>query len=169
MAKRTIIPPAPKPEEITPKVKQRLESWIDYFKKLSPRIVIKTPYDKGFDFDKLKFLAKEATPEWQRNEPNSVKLDGWPTIDSVAFFVQYNSSRHEQNKIFYAQDSFLFCFGDLAFGLDYFEYYDYDDEIQKYKYHLNYPRDAICWKYIAGLIRNRIDEIEKKSVPPIKT
>lgn len=168
MVKRAIVPPAPKPEEITPSIKNLLEKWIDYFRRLSPRIVIKTPFDEGFDLAELKRLAQSNTAEWARDEPESVELDGWPTVDQIAFCVSYDSSKQERNKIFRTQDTYLFCFGDIAFGLGYFEYDEYDDEIEKYRHHLSgYSKIALSWRYITKLIRDRIKEIETGSLPPL--
>lgn len=157
MKRKAIIPECPKPFMITQKVKDNIEKWIQYFKKLSSRIIIKLPSDKDFDFD----LYKSKTIEI--NEiPEGGQLLDYPEKKQITFLLVYDSSLPGQKSEFLIKNTYLFCYYGVAFGLNYFEW-DGDGEDDQYCDNFSlrsYSERALSWEYIAGLLKNRLIEIE---------
>lgn len=157
------VPPPPEPEMITEEAADNVEKWISYFKELSPRIRVMTSFDTNFDLSKWEENAKILTRSHRHSD--NISLLGWPTKEDVAFVVGIDSSVHTGVTNFLASNGFLFCRRDYAFGLDYFEEDDIQEDGFNKEYSLReYSKNALCWKHVAEVIKNRIVEIEK-SIP----
>ena len=159
MKKRTIIPECPKPFTITQKAKGNIEKWIQYLKNLSPRIIIKLPYDNDFDLDSYKAKVKSIQEPYFWDNENIID---WPEKEQITFLLSYDSSLPGHKKELLIKNTYFFCYYDLAFGLDYFKWDgDIDDEPDCDTFSLrSYPKSALSWKYITKLIKDRIIEIE---------
>lgn len=164
MKRRSIIPRAPEPYKIKEKMKENLQKWVDYLKGLSPRVIIKLPSDKDFDLDLYRLKAKELTHTFL--EEND-RFDDWPEVNQVAFVLCYDSSLQEHKKNYLAKNAYIFCYYDTAFGLDYFEAeYDQDDHFMGVYSLESYTENALSWEYIAKIIKDEIQELEK-AIPEI--
>lgn len=170
MAKRTIVPSAPKPREITPIVKERLEAWKKYLLGLSSRVKLMSPGDKAFDWEKTTKLLVKAIGGFDK-----VVIDGWPKEEQVAFIVGYDESPLEDKGVL-LENSYVFCYGGFAFGLHhhYFEQTDtrYDETDEETTEHMGFSggfsERGRTWDYIGGtLIPMWIKEAEEKSVPAL--
>lgn len=161
----TLIPEVPKPFQITEVIQKKYDGWIDYFKKLSRRIIVYQPNDELFT--KILAALEKKTREdiFERSGYEGVELIGWPKKESIAFIVSYDSSLPGHEKTYSAEDCRFFCYGDLAFGITYFESDEGDSS--KYSYS-NYSKSALRWKYVAKLVRERIKEFQKQIIgnPP---
>lgn len=162
MKKRKIIPKAPKPEEITETVMEDCREWINYLTKLSPRVKIILPNDKNFNLDvfRKKVLG-------HINSGDDIVLVGWPKKEEVVMLVSINSSLGDNDPLFLLDDSYLFCWYDLAFGLHYFEW-DGDDDPDNENYSLrNFTQSALTWDYITKMIKLKLEELAK-ATPKLK-
>ncbi len=164
MTKKSIIPSLPAPFVITAQIQKRYDDWIDYFKSMSPRIKIRNPNDEEFDLRKVEILAKQfARHDY---DVEDVLLLDWPEKKNIAFILCYDSALPAATKQeFLDENIHVFCFGDIAFRINYFE--SVDDAMHDFTYGLqNYPPSALLWKYIATLIKDRLIAIETL-VPPV--
>ena len=96
----------------------------------------------------------------------------WPE-EELSFILIFNSSILEDKKQYFADNLYLFYFGNIAFSLRHFEMDStlVDEENDTFEYHdtyslSSYSKDLLEWKFIAKLIKNRIKELEEK-VPPL--
>ena len=92
MSNKTIVPKPLKMLRIKNKTAINLEKWILYFKKLSPRILVKLPSDKDFNlsFYKDKFL------EMIGMDNDNITIYNWPNLEEIAFVVFIDSSLQKQ-------------------------------------------------------------------------
>ncbi len=167
---KKLVPPPPALEEITEVVQANVTGWIEYFKKLSPRILIKLPArgalidDPGnyFDSDEL----KKTTIEF-KELADDYEITDWPELRSVAFLLSYDSSLPGHKPSYLIKNTYLFCYRDLAFGIDYHEWDgDGEEDPCNTSYSLQgYPREALSWEYIKGLVKKRL--IELQSMAPL--
>ncbi len=148
---------------------RRLTSWMNFFRNLSPRLKVVPASEEGFE-NLLSALEQEVRvrrliePEYQ--------LVGWPKSDNVAFVVTIDShppgSPFEDCKI---EDKHIFCFDNVAFGANYFEWDgDSDEECAgPATYSLSgYSEDSLYWEYVRTLIVDKVTDLEQR-VPAIKT
>ena len=164
MTKKSLIPALPVPFVITPQTQKRYDDWINYFKKMSSRINIRNPNDEKLDLTKFEIVAKQfARHDY---DVENVLLFDWPEKKNIAFVLYYDSALPAATKQeFLDENIFIFCFGDIAFGLSYFEWVD--DSENHFTYGLqNYSLSALSWRYITKIIKDRLIAIEA-SVPPV--
>lgn len=165
---KTIIPELPSSFVVSEELQMKLEAWIEYFKNLSPRIRIKRPSDNDFNLKTFELMAKDLTEI--SDDFTEIKLHGWPELEQVAFVVDYDSSLPGHPKKFSKKDRFIFCYGDVAFGLGYFERSDDEEYQDDYRFDLNgYVKEALEWNYVAKIIREDLLSIQgeiKNSKPP---
>ena len=151
------------------KAQKNLAVWINFFKNLSPRIKLVLPEDKGFTPDIWEELAKKEKESGE--ELDKILLKGWPKHNDIAFLVSCNSAVSlEAKPHFLLKDSFLFCYGNFAFGLTYFEFANDphpSDEVYTYSLE-DYVPDALFWEHINKVIQSRLLELEEE-VPPFET
>lgn len=98
-------------------------------------------------------------------EKDAVIYD-WPTKENVAFLLSYDSSMPGHPAEFLAKNTYLFCYYNIAFSLHHFEW-DGDGEENPFckSWSLKgYSEHALEWNFIAEIIKDRLEEIEK-SVP----
>lgn len=166
MSLHKIVPEPPPTQLVIPREGlQRVESWISFFKKLSPRVKILLPGDVRFcDFlVNTKNLARELV---ELNDDE--EFIGWPTEEGVAFVVMIDSSNlGTRETVHRLDDIYFFCFGDLAFSAPYFNW-DGDpeeDDCSKTYSLRGYSGEALAWTYILSLIIGRVKELEAR-IPP---
>lgn len=178
MKKKPIVPLYPKTVVIDQEVQKNFDGWLSYIKNLSPRIKVLLPSDKEFVLETFERCAKIAALRDDDTEENIEKsiLHGWPEFSSVAFLVTLDSSLPGHRKVFAVENTFLFCFGDIAFGLDYFHIISWEEEEDEWEYAdheyslEDYPESALSWEYIAKRIKDRLIELEKMApIPPVNT
>ncbi|PCI20162.1 hypothetical protein COB64_02525 [Candidatus Wolfebacteria bacterium] len=157
MKKRTIIPKCPQPFKIPQYAEKNIAKWIHYLKNVSPRIIIKMPYDKDLDLDVLKQKFKEGD-----YIEEDMKISDWPKKEQLAFLLSFDSSLPGHKRKFLIGNTYFFCYYGIAFGLGYFEWDGDGGENQNCTtYSLqSCPKSALTWEYITKIIIDRITEIE---------
>jgi len=160
---KTIIPKLPDPFVVTPELEEKLKSWIEYFKNLSPRVKVLLPSDQKFDWVEFKKMAKRLARIEEENFDKAILWD-WPKKEQVAFCVFYDRALPNHEKEFLFDDAYVFCYRDFAFGFKYFDRVE-DEELRHHgdiEYTLRYyPQSALSWNYVAKIIRERLIETEK--------
>jgi len=174
MKRKSVIPEPPPSETITEEVEKRKSEWINYFINLSPRLNVtsRSSFQDEDEYDlfleNTNFFCAEILRE--KRDVDEPKILDWPNKKSIVFIVEINSSLVPDDRELKSENTFVFCYGDTAFGLDYFEEEDFYEEggTSIYAFSLsNYAKEALSWKYISSLIKNRLKEIEN-SVPSFK-
>lgn len=157
---KNIIPELPEPFVVTEELQQKLEKWVEYFKNISPRIKMWRPSDENFTLEKFEVLTKEIIEScYDIDHIDQITLKEWPKKENIAFIVGYDSSLPGHSKRFLPKDVRIFCYGDFAFGLGYFER---DSDSSDDDFILDYPESALSWNYMAKIIRDEILEIQKQ-------
>jgi len=151
MKKQLVIPKAPIPSKIDEKARVNLEKWILYFRELSPKIIIRLPEKDFFDLDYYKTQAKEEMDD------DFCEIDNWPEYRQVAFILFYDSSLSGHKVEYLVNNTYIFCFYDLAFGLGYFEWDGSDEDPECKTYSIgSFSKEALSWEYIAKLIKKSL-------------
>lgn len=159
MEKGIVPKPPTKFLQISQKDKDLLDLWISFFKNLSPRIKIVLSQDQEFDMD---YYKKSII----LNIREEIDLLDWPEKEKVAFFLTFDSSFPNQKPKFLLKNSFLFCFKDIAFGFEDFEWDGDEEDFLNNQYSLrNYPEKCLSWKFIN---ENRIIKAIKELEDSIK-
>ena len=99
---------------------QRLEDWISYFSRLSPRIKLFHGTDPG-----VAHLLSEMKKKFREEKgmPDDQKIIGWPTVATTAFLLEVDSSLPNSPRPLHEfSNVHFFCFNDLAFGPRHFEW-----------------------------------------------
>ncbi len=170
MKKRNTLVPQPPPENlaISQEDLQRLNSWLEFFRQLSPRVKVIQALETELEI-LLEALEKEAREENHITEDS--ELVGWPKARNVAFVIMMNSappgSEIEEWK---TDNKYIFCFDNVAFGAGYFEWDgDPDDEcVGSPTYSLSgYPEDSLYWDFVRSLIVEKVVDLEQR-VPAMK-
>ena len=162
---KTIIPELPEPFVISEEIQMKLEAWVEYFKNLSPRVRIKRPSDDNFDLKGFEVIAKDLTES--SDDFTKIKLHDWPKLEQVAFVVSYDSSLPGHIKEFLGKNIYIFCYGDFAFSLKHFECVEEIERYDIYQFDLQtYPEEALCWNYMAKIIREGIMSLQEKIKSP---
>lgn len=157
------IPPPPKNQIIIAELDLlRIGSWIDFFKNLSPRIIVRLPADEDFaEFldDRQIILRKKKTIAKEH------RLIGWPTEENIAFIIEINTSRLDAVILTFEWDEkYFFCFDDLAFSLGHFQW---DGEGDEQTFSLrHYQRTVLQWSYITKLITDRVERLANRIPAP---
>ena len=155
--RKSLIPKPPEPLIIEPEVKIKLEKWLDYFKNLSPRIVIKLPSDKGFNLD----AYKEEMMEAESLSADIHEIVDWPELRQVAFVIAFDSSLPGHDREFLVSNVYLFCYYDIAFSLNHFESDSDEENPHQNSYSLaQYDKTCLSWKFIASLIVGKLKTLE---------
>lgn len=167
-----IIPKPPEQVVLDEIAEKRLEEWVDYFKKLHPRIRVVRVSDDDFDkrfeqaYKIVQYLVNGVTDELIPVDP--YEIIGWPNKSKVAFLLSYDRSFPGHEPKYDDRSTYVFCYHNHAFGLNYFHSDSSLDEGEDYdprSYSLDsYVENALSWAYITSLINERIEEIEQ-SVP----
>lgn len=159
MKRESIIPLPPSPETIDEKNQEYLQKWILYFKRLSPRVKVILNKNSKFNLDF--FLSK--VKEWI-NE-GEVEVEDWPTEEQLAFIISIDSSLPKEKPKHLIEDTYFFCYGNVAFSLRHFERDSINEESMNSVFSLfDYSEDLLEWKFICSLIKKRLEEF-KKYVP----
>ena len=167
--KKKQIPLPPPSEKVEENNEANIEAWKKYFQNLSPRIQIKMPTVEELETTR-KAIVEHLTIEG--------KLLDWPDISQVAFALAIDSALPGQKARFLIDDTYLFCYGDLAFSLTHFEA-DVDEECLDKEsgdfIGLNYSLDSfkgedlLSYKFIATIILKTLKRLVKgqavKNVP----
>jgi hypothetical protein len=170
----SVIPKAPVPETIPPADQYRLHKWIQYFKNLSPRTRVYSHLNKK-EFEKQLADLHEKTLKYIFKEYESKELRDWPKEEEVVLIVIWDSSLPGQDSEFLLKNSRIFCFNNFAFGPDFFNLeYEYDEDSPSYDLigqsdHCSLAEtssDGLNWEWITKIIKDRIEEIEKRSSVP---
>lgn len=174
MKRKLVIPKPPLPETITEEVEKRRNEWIAYFRNLSPRLNVITrsnfPSEGEYNnfLENTNFFCQEIIRV--RDDVDEPEIFDWPKKESIVFIVEINSSLEPNYSKINSRNTYVFCYGDTAFGLAHFDRedcYELGCELI-YRYSLsNYPRTALSWSYISFIIKGKLEEIEN-SVPPFK-
>lgn len=166
MVDKKIIPNVPEPLVLTEKLEQKLQTWITYFKNMSPRIIVMTPSDKNFNLEDYENSCKKEIGF--SNDPKDIMICSWPQKEQVAFIVCYNSSLPENKPEYLVKNAILFCFYDLAFFLERngFEQGEKEEIITKNKNHIvmkyylsGYP-NILTWEFNTEILKQRLIDIE---------
>jgi hypothetical protein len=174
MSENTVIPEAPKIEQISPADQTNLRKWIEYFKHLSPRTKVYSHLNKEDMYAMFRDLHK-YTLDYIKKKYESEKLPDWPDEKTVMIIVIWDSSLPGQPKEFLAKNTRIFCLGDFAFGPEYFELdmlYDEEsptmDVIEQYDTCslTDYSDDDLLWSHVAKLLRDSIQEHEEFCTAP---
>ena len=144
--KRKVISPPPSLEKVEEENLANIEGWKKYFSGLSDRIVIKAP-----SAEELAEMKKQ-TIEFMRIDG---ELVGWPDREQLVFAVSINSALPGLKPEYLFGDTYLFCYGDIAFSLTHFEW---DGEPEEdpvcIDYSLrNYEPELLSWEFMANLIK----------------
>jgi hypothetical protein len=158
------IPESPKPEVVEDKSEERVKGWVDYFKRLSPRLKVIEPTDEEFQWvmDSSLLFAKDRIDRGREEY-----IADWPKPEEVLFVVVTDSSLVGHEPKFMTEDVRIFCVN-RAFGPDYF-YWDGDGEEDPdcRSYSLSsYSEKALSWNYVAKLIKDNLTRISK-AVPKV--
>ena len=161
------VPESPKEQVIVSQEDlQRLEAWIEFFRKMSPRISVMLTRDDDFGG----FMERSACALRSRKLINeNYEIVDWPKEGEVAFVIRIDSSvPGSAVRTCNADDAYFFCFDDLAFGLLYFEWDgDPGNDNWAETYSLaSYSDHAVSWEYIASRIAEKVSELEDR-VPPL--
>lgn len=169
-----VIPKPPLPEVITEEVEKRRNEWITYFRNLSPRLNVITrsnflSEDEYNNFlENTNFFCQEIIRV--RDDVDEPEIFDYPKKESIVFIIEINSSLIPDDSKIQYQDTYIFCYGDTAFGLAHFERedsYELGNDLI-YRYSLSgFPQTALSWSYISLRIKDKLERIEN-SVPPFK-
>lgn len=165
---KKLVPDSPPVQIVVPQDDlKRLDEWLNFFKRLSPRVRLIRPGES--DFEGLLGRAERKLREQKDIEPK-FKIIGWPQAEEIAFVLLINSSLQPAEQLWEIRGTYLFCFGDRAFSPDHFEW-DGDaeeDEGDSESFSLNgYAEDMISWNYITRLVVGKITDLQKQ-VPKMK-
>ena len=154
----SLIPEPPEKRVIESDDLLKLEKWIEHFRNLSPRIFIETPKDPGFSstIEQSRRLANKHLPD-----STIYTITDWPDIDDIAFIVAIDSSKPGHGtRVALAEDAYIFCFNDHAFGITYHNSESGPEEgDHSYDYSLHfYSAEALSWRYITERITERVEE-----------
>lgn len=156
--KQELVPSPPVPEIIEEKFQKNLDEWINFFRKLSPRIKVYTRNGAGFN-DVYDSLEERVRKICRLEDENTISF---PEERRVAFFLQYNSSLIAELPKFDDNNFYVFCFYDYAFSLSCFEWDgdgEEDPNNRNYSVH-EWGRNANTWNYVTRLIISYLKEIE---------
>lgn len=152
-------------------VRSRFDHWVKRIRDFSPRIQVITREDPHFRPDRWKKLAEDHCFHGLPSN-YSTRLYGWPEdVNQIAFLARFDRSPLVYKQYYELGDHKLFCFGNIAFGLTYFERLGPDDlpvGVDEGASIYEYPRRALTWAYIFHLMKNQIKEVEASSVPKLK-
>ena len=152
------IPQTPKPRTIKSEDQRKLQVWINHFRQLSPKVMIKTPSDRGFE-DAIKQARKGADNHLP--DPTIYHIADWPDLSGIAFFVAIDSSNPGRKPKYEPSNAFIFCFRDYVFGITYHTGEgNHEDGNETNIFSLqSYARDALTWSYITKMIMVRLENL----------
>ena len=163
---RPLVPDVPDPLNIPDTLKEKIESWIAYFQKMSPRLKIIHSFDPRFKSLKIeKSIKKELAYSVYLED---MVINTWPTTDEIAFIVSVNTAMPGHLDEFLTENSFLFCYGDFAFILtaNTFKQIDlgHDDK-------MHYEFEGIDlsfyeWKFQASIVASILRDLQEQIPPP---
>lgn len=169
--RKSTIPKPPLPETITEEVEKRRNKWITYFRNLSPRINVITrsnfKNEDGYNLflENINFFCEEIIRV--EKDVDELEILDWPNKKSIVFIIEINSSLAPGGLELKSKNTYVFCYGDTAFGLDYFEEEDSYELEGKYIHTFSlsgYSKEALSWNYVSSVIKHILEEIEN-SVP----
>jgi len=158
------VPEAPENQVVVEEiVQQRLKAWKEYFRGISPRVLlVDSTHDK---FLTLHQKALAYVKKRMRNEEYTVPT--FPHESEIAFFVCLDSSLDTSCQKMEFTNLWIFTFGDRAFSPDHFQW-DGDAEQNNWATTFSlgsYSKNLLTWKFISTLITRHIQDIQKQ-VPP---
>lgn len=171
MKKRSLIPPLPEPFVLTEGLEIKLRKWIDYFKNMSDRVVIKSVFDPDFLEKMEEYKTAFKLGLEVSNNSQQIEIKDWDDHRKIAFIVCFDSSRPGEKKMTLVKDGFVFCYGDFAFDLHDLEQTDETGRGPVYFVYqiTDWPNEEVLtWRNKAECFKDRLIQMQKL-VPKIKT
>ncbi len=154
------VPEAPSEQVSIPQEDlQRLEEWISYFERLSPRIKLFRRTDAG-----VPYLLSELEKEFRKKTlmDDDQKIVGWPTVSTMAFMIQIDSSLPGLPPLKKLNDVRFFCFDDRAFAPNYFRFGD-----NEYVSLEEWTSKTLSWDFIRARLEEELVHLESR-VPKLR-
>lgn len=167
---RISVPKPPRRRVIVdPELPKNMEGWIKHMSAMSERIVIRRLAASNADLSDLRAAFWELHQGHGIGEKRDrVYIDDWPKANELALLVSIDTSplRDQKPKV---NDTFIFCYNDFAFGLDYYRLGTDADICEGYLWAFvlpNRPKGVTTWRAVALEIKKRLLVVEK-AVPPL--
>ena len=172
--KRITVPTPPRRRVVIEHdVPKNIERWIDHFREMSPRIRVGRIIGTKAEFEanlKAEFWVLHQGGGIGEEKRDKVDIQDWPSAKEISFVIGIDASPLADSKP-ESKDTFVFCFNDFAFALDYYHMGTDADLRQGYWWAFvlpNVPKDVVTWRGVAREIEKRLREAET-AVPPLPT
>lgn len=168
-----LIPKVPQVQNLDGKDYEKLQSWIEYFNNLSKRVTVVTKEEDGsvIALERMLEVARDIAEKDLDFTHLGETLAYWPKTDQVAFVLNLDTSYPHTQELggnHAPEEMRIFCFGDMAFKPDYFEWDgDGEEDPDCTTYSLRgYPKKVLSWSYITKLLIDQIKELEDRVPEP---
>lgn len=172
-AKTLTVPRLPKRRVVIElQVQKKTEEWIARIKEMSPRLKVRPGInDKEYVEEILKSNFWKLHQGHGIGEKRSqVDIQDWPHIDQVALVVGIEMTPIPVGRLPEPKDTFVFCYNNFAFGLDFYHMGTDADIRQGYLWAFvlpNTPKGVTTWRGVVREIERRL-KLAEQVVPAVE-